>query len=150
MQRLTTIGAPPPSTPPPEENVSQQPQTLASAVILGYETGRTRDNILLSQSRESLNLEGQAPIFVVAMSTWEQPPGNTVSHSSPIVAWCHCRHGRDVFLCCALSAAMVMWPGSQENVFTELLPPNGCLCWSNHSGFQQTCHNIIFGDLLAG
>jgi hypothetical protein len=36
----------------------------ASAVILGSESRRTQDNILLSQIRDSRNLEGQVPIFI--------------------------------------------------------------------------------------
>jgi hypothetical protein len=37
---------------------------LASAVILGSESHRTRDHILVSQIRDSPNLEGQVPIFI--------------------------------------------------------------------------------------
>jgi hypothetical protein len=37
---------------------------LASAVILGSESLGIRENILLSQIRDSPNLEGQAPIFI--------------------------------------------------------------------------------------
>jgi hypothetical protein len=37
---------------------------LASAVILGSESRRTRDHILLSQIRHSPNLEGQVPVFI--------------------------------------------------------------------------------------
>jgi hypothetical protein len=37
---------------------------LASAVILGSETRRTRDHTLLSQIRDSPNLEGQVPVFI--------------------------------------------------------------------------------------
>jgi hypothetical protein len=37
---------------------------LASAVILGSESRETRDHILLSQIRDSPNLEGQVPIFL--------------------------------------------------------------------------------------
>jgi hypothetical protein len=37
---------------------------LASAAILGFESRETRDHILLSQIRNSLNLEGQIPVFV--------------------------------------------------------------------------------------
>jgi hypothetical protein len=37
---------------------------LASAVILGFESRETHDNILLSQIRDSPNLEGQVPVFI--------------------------------------------------------------------------------------
>jgi hypothetical protein len=37
---------------------------LASAVILGSESRGTRDHILLSQIRDSPNLEGQVPVFI--------------------------------------------------------------------------------------
>jgi hypothetical protein len=36
---------------------------LASAVILGSESRGTHDHILLSQIRDSPNLEGQVPVF---------------------------------------------------------------------------------------
>jgi hypothetical protein len=36
----------------------------ASSVILGYEFRGTRDHILLSQIRDSPNLEGQVPVFI--------------------------------------------------------------------------------------
>jgi hypothetical protein len=37
---------------------------LASAVILGSESCRTHDHILLSQIRDSPNLEGQVSVFI--------------------------------------------------------------------------------------
>jgi hypothetical protein len=37
---------------------------LASAVILKSESHRTHDRMLLSQIRDSLNLEGQVPVFI--------------------------------------------------------------------------------------
>jgi hypothetical protein len=37
---------------------------LASAVILGSESRGTQDHILLSQIRDSSNLEGQVPVFI--------------------------------------------------------------------------------------
>jgi hypothetical protein len=37
---------------------------VASAVILGSESRRTHDYILLSQIRDSLSLEGQVPVFI--------------------------------------------------------------------------------------
>jgi hypothetical protein len=37
---------------------------LASAVILGSESRGTHDHILLSQIRDSPNLEGQVPVFI--------------------------------------------------------------------------------------
>jgi hypothetical protein len=43
---------------------SQLLLVLDSAVILGSESRRTRDHILLSQIRDSPNLEGQVPIFM--------------------------------------------------------------------------------------
>jgi hypothetical protein len=43
---------------------SQLLLVLASAVVLGSESCGTHDHILLSQIRDSPNLEGQAPIFI--------------------------------------------------------------------------------------
>jgi hypothetical protein len=37
---------------------------LASAVILKSDSRGTHDHILLSQIRDSLNLEGQVPVFI--------------------------------------------------------------------------------------
>jgi hypothetical protein len=37
---------------------------LARAVILGFECRGTHDHILLSQIRDSSNLEGQVPVFI--------------------------------------------------------------------------------------
>jgi hypothetical protein len=48
---------------------------LASAVILGSDPRETRDHILLSQFRDSPNLEGQVPVFI--------SPRNRVPFSSP-------------------------------------------------------------------
>jgi hypothetical protein len=42
----------------------QLPQVLASAVVLGSESRGTRDQILLSQIRDNLNLEGHVPVFI--------------------------------------------------------------------------------------
>jgi hypothetical protein len=41
---------------------------LASAVILGSESRGTHDHILLPQIRDSLNLEGQFPVFMSPMN----------------------------------------------------------------------------------
>jgi hypothetical protein len=40
-----------------------------------------------------------------------------------------------------VNMAVVTWPGSRGNVFTELLPVNCSLCWLNYSGFQLTRHD---------
>jgi hypothetical protein len=48
---------------------------LASAVIFGYESRGTYDHILLSQIRDSPNLEGQVPVFI--------SPRNMVSQLYP-------------------------------------------------------------------
>jgi hypothetical protein len=53
---------------------------LASAVILVSESRRTRDHILLSQIRDSPNLEGQVPEFVSPGTGW---PGYTPRHWVP-------------------------------------------------------------------
>jgi hypothetical protein len=37
---------------------------FASAIILGSESSGTRDHILLSQIRDSPDLEGQVPVFI--------------------------------------------------------------------------------------
>jgi hypothetical protein len=46
---------------PRKMNNAQMLLVLASAVILGFESRRTQDHILLSQIRGALNLEGQIP-----------------------------------------------------------------------------------------
>jgi hypothetical protein len=43
--------------------------TLASAVILRYDSRGTRDRILLSQIRDSPNLEGQVSVFILRRRT---------------------------------------------------------------------------------
>jgi hypothetical protein len=48
---------------------------LARTVILRCDSRRTRDRILFSQIRDSLNLEGQVPVFV--------SPKNRVSELYP-------------------------------------------------------------------
>jgi hypothetical protein len=48
---------------------------FASAVILESKSRETRDHILLSQIRDSLNLEGQIPVFIY--------PGNRVGRLFP-------------------------------------------------------------------
>jgi hypothetical protein len=50
---------------------------LARAVIFGSEFRGTRDHILLSQIRDSPNLEGQVPIFISPRNRW---PGYTPRH----------------------------------------------------------------------
>jgi hypothetical protein len=41
---------------------------LASAVIVGFESRVTRDHILVSQIRDSPNLEGKVPVFISSMN----------------------------------------------------------------------------------
>jgi hypothetical protein len=50
---------------------------LASAIIFGYESRGNHDQILLSQIRDSPNLEGQAPVYVSPRGRVAQlyPPG---------------------------------------------------------------------------
>jgi hypothetical protein len=45
---------------------------LASAVILRLESRRTHDHILLSQIRDSHNLEGQVPVFISSRNNMAQ------------------------------------------------------------------------------
>jgi hypothetical protein len=47
---------------------------LASAVILGSESRGTHDHILLSQIRDSPDLEGQVPVFI-----------STQKHGGPVI-----------------------------------------------------------------
>jgi hypothetical protein len=58
---------------------SQLLLVLVSAVILGSESCGTRDQILLSQIKDSLNLEGQVPVFTSPSYT----PRHWVPFSSP-------------------------------------------------------------------
>jgi hypothetical protein len=53
---------------------------LASAVILRSESLGTHDHILLSQIRDSLNLEGQVPVFMSPRNGW---PNCTTRHWVP-------------------------------------------------------------------
>jgi hypothetical protein len=53
---------------------------LASAVILGSESRLTRDHILLSQIRDSPNLEGQVRVFISPRKGW---PSYTPRHWVP-------------------------------------------------------------------
>jgi hypothetical protein len=48
---------------------SRQLPVLARAVILGSESRGTHDHILLSQIRDSPNMEGQVPVFVSSRNT---------------------------------------------------------------------------------
>jgi hypothetical protein len=57
---------------------------LANAIILGSEFRGTRDHILLSQSRDSPNLEGQVPVFNPPGTGWSSYiPRHWVLFSSP-------------------------------------------------------------------
>jgi hypothetical protein len=40
--------------------------SLASAVILGFQSRGTHDHILLSEILDSFNLEGQVPLFITS------------------------------------------------------------------------------------
>jgi hypothetical protein len=53
---------------------------IASADILGSDSRRIYDHILLSQIRYSPNLEGQVPIFISPGTGW---PGHTPRHWAP-------------------------------------------------------------------
>jgi hypothetical protein len=53
---------------------------LASAVILGSDSRGTRDHILLSQIRDSPNLQGKAPVFISPGREWS---GYTHRHWVP-------------------------------------------------------------------
>jgi hypothetical protein len=58
--------------------------SLASAVILGSESRRTRDHISLSQVRVSPNLEGKAPYLYPSRTEWlRYTPRHWVLFSSP-------------------------------------------------------------------
>jgi hypothetical protein len=61
----------------------QLPLTLGSAVILGYESRGTHDRTLLSQIRDSLNLEGQVPVFISPGTGW---PSYTPRHWVPFLS----------------------------------------------------------------
>jgi hypothetical protein len=57
---------------------------LASAVILRSDSRGTDDNILLSQIRDSANLEGQVPVFIPPGTRWPSyTPQALGSFSSP-------------------------------------------------------------------
>jgi hypothetical protein len=52
----------------------QLPLTLASTVILRFDSLGTRNHILLSQIRDSTNLEGQVPVFICPRNRLAQFP----------------------------------------------------------------------------
>jgi hypothetical protein len=57
---------------------------LASAAILKCDSHGTRDHILLSQIRDSPNLEGQVPVFISPGTKWPNyTPRHWVPFSSP-------------------------------------------------------------------
>jgi hypothetical protein len=56
---------------------------FASAVILGSGSRGTRDHILLSQIRDSPNLEGQVPVFISPGTGW---PSYTPRHWVPFLS----------------------------------------------------------------
>jgi hypothetical protein len=51
-------------------------RVLASVVILGSESHGTHNHILLSQIRDSPNLEGQVPVFISPRERVAQAPGS--------------------------------------------------------------------------
>jgi hypothetical protein len=53
---------------------------LASAVSLRSQSNGTHDHILLSQIQDSVNLEGQVPVFISPRERW---PGYTPRHLVP-------------------------------------------------------------------
>jgi hypothetical protein len=128
----------------------QLPLVLASTVILGSKFRGIHDHILLSQIRDSPNLEGQVPVFISPRNRlaqlYPQPMGslfiasydsrgyglgiptctdrieNTASNSSFIVAFVY-----------ALPQKRVYRP----------FPSNGHLFWLHNSDFKRTCYNIL-------
>jgi hypothetical protein len=146
------MGAPPPPMPPPVPTVSQQPQTQNGLSVCRLSKLATdfscTDWLVFRFFRCSLCRDPQRTPFlcwcaiVAALSTWYQ------------LVWQLCFPQLSRFCMTSLqtwtwhvpllhvSAAVVTWPGSHGNVFTELLPCSGCLCWLNYSGFQRTCHNM--------
>jgi hypothetical protein len=101
---------------------------LCSAVILRSESRGTDDHILLSQIRDSPNLEGQIPVFIsptkrmARLYPWR---GAHRKHVFLYYMFCHCRG---------------------NNVSTELFLSNGCCTvaclHSCYLAMGVTCHNI--------
>jgi hypothetical protein len=60
--------------------------TLASALIIGFESRGTRDHIFLSQIRDSPNLKGQVPVFIFTRNRVAQlyPPGTEFPFLRPL------------------------------------------------------------------
>jgi hypothetical protein len=119
---------------------------LASAVILGSEYRKSHDHILLSQIRDSPNLEGQVPEFMYPRNKVAQLYPQELGHlSSPPTTRratvevfesassrgsLHREHSFQQFLYCCI------------NVSTTPLPSNFRLFLFRYSLFQPSCHNI--------
>jgi hypothetical protein len=135
------------------------PPTTRRATVAVFEPASTREHHVLAGGSSEIASErtqqktpflcwcgwrGITCSFVAVLSGWRR------------TAWQHCFP--QLSYCCVTSsqtrtwrvsllhiiAGVATWPGSHGNVFTELLPRNGCLCWLNYSGWQQTCHNILY------
>jgi hypothetical protein len=145
---------------------------LASTVILRSDSRGTRDHILLSQIRDSPNLEGQVPYLNSPGTGWTSyTPRHWVPFSSPPTTR-RAPHGSNLLTAfpfrspvyslgeerkenavsnsssivqCFLSnnPSTIASASCYWNVFIESLPRNGRLLWLNYFGFQRTCHNIL-------
>jgi hypothetical protein len=106
---------------------------VASAVILGSESRETRDHILLSQIRVSINLEGQVRIFI-SQETSDPiiPPGIRVTFFSPPTT---CRAMMEVF---ELASILHYWVciRFRGEMFIVHLSNKGRLFSHHYSGFN--------------
>jgi hypothetical protein len=126
---------------------------LASAFILRFQSRRTHDYILLSQIRDSPNLEGQVPVFISPRNRVAQLYTQALdslfvasydSQGYGVGIWTHL-HARNsswlnchafisartaqktLFLCCNASVDLETW------LFAEPLLSNGCCVVANFS-----------------
>jgi hypothetical protein len=98
---------------------------LASAVILRSESRGTHDHILLSQIRDSLNLQGQVPVFI--------SPWNRMARLYPKALG-------SLFVASWL--AELRWRYSTP-------PPYGCRIWgSHHGGYREVLSSGIYSRVI--
>jgi hypothetical protein len=144
---------------------------LASTVILGSESPGTHDHILLSQIRNSPNLEGQVPYlyppgtrrpsyiprhwvpfrrllrFVGPLRRYSNPPSYGILPAVSCLRSSLYSLGADPQKTPSLNDSSNV-ERCRGNVFTEQMPSNGCFLWLHYSSFQASCHNIFGCSLL--
>jgi hypothetical protein len=129
---------------------------LASTVILGSESRGAHDHILLSQIRDSPNLEGHIPAFISPRNRW---PNYTLKQWVPFASPPTARRATvEVFDPASTLGGLAentvsniiteqyfqfcLRIGCRGKLFTESLPSHERLQYFHYSGFQTSCHTI--------